>query len=88
MQNGTPLIALQELAGGERAEMVRRYAHLAADHLAPYAERLCALLVVAKEDHSTNRAQSKNKRLASLQAVELLVAGTCIGSYLPRIPLR
>lgn len=22
--------------------MVRRYAHLAADHLAPYADRLCA----------------------------------------------
>ena len=40
MQNGTPLFALQELGGWESAEMVRRYAHLAADHLAPYAERL------------------------------------------------
>jgi len=39
---GTPLFALQELGGWESAEMVRRYAHLAADHLAPYAERLCA----------------------------------------------
>ena len=29
-------------AAGRVAEMVRRYAHLAADHLAPYAERLCA----------------------------------------------
>ena len=41
VQNGTPLFALQELAGWESAEMVRRYAHLAADHLAPYADRLC-----------------------------------------------
>jgi integrase len=39
VQNGTPLFALQELGGWESAEMVRRYAHLAADHLAPYAER-------------------------------------------------
>jgi hypothetical protein len=28
--------------------MVRRYAHLAADHLAPYAERLSALRAVEK----------------------------------------
>ena len=43
MQNGTPLFALQEMGGWESPEMVRRYAHLAADHLAPYAERLGAL---------------------------------------------
>jgi integrase len=42
VQNGTPLFALQELGGWESAEMVRRYAHLAADHLAPYAGRLVA----------------------------------------------
>ena len=35
VQNGTPLFALQELGGWESAEMVRRYAHLAADHLLP-----------------------------------------------------
>ena len=40
MQAGTPLFALQELAGWEAAEMVRKYAHLAADHLAPWADRL------------------------------------------------
>ncbi len=43
VQNGTPLFALQELGGWESPEMVRRYAHLSADHLAPYADRLCAL---------------------------------------------
>lgn len=37
VQNGTPLYALQELAGWETERMVRRYAHLAADHLAPFA---------------------------------------------------
>ncbi|HET9108164.1 MAG TPA: hypothetical protein VFN79_13350 [Steroidobacteraceae bacterium] len=34
VQAGTPLFALQELAGWESERMVRRYAHLAADHLA------------------------------------------------------
>lgn len=43
VQNGTPLFALQELGGWESSEMVRRYAHLAADHLSPYADRLTAL---------------------------------------------
>lgn len=42
VQQGTPLFALQEMGGWESSEMVRRYAHLAADHLSPYAERLCS----------------------------------------------
>ncbi len=42
VQHGTPLFALQEMGGWESPDMVRRYAHLAADHLSPYAERLCA----------------------------------------------
>ena len=46
VQQGTPSYVLQELGGWESPEMVRRYAHLAADHLAPYADRLCALRVV------------------------------------------
>ena len=58
MQNGTPLFALQELGGWASTDMVRRYAHLAADHLAPYAERLSALRVVALEDDGTNTAQA------------------------------
>jgi integrase len=57
VQNGTPLFALQELGGWESPEMVRRYAHLAADHLAPYAERLCAMRAVAAEGDGTNTAQ-------------------------------
>ena len=38
--------------------MVRRYAHLAADHLAPYAERLCALRAVETANHGTFTAQA------------------------------
>ena len=37
VQQGAPLHVLQELGGWESAEMVRRYAHLTAEHLAPYA---------------------------------------------------
>lgn len=58
MQSGTPQFALQELGGWESAEMVRRYAHLAADHLAPYAERLCAGRAVESSDHGTFTAQA------------------------------
>jgi len=54
VQNGTPLFALQELGGWESPAMVRRYAHLAADQLAPYAERLGAIRAVDSEDVGTN----------------------------------
>jgi integrase len=57
VQNGIPLFALQELGGWESPAMVRRYAHLAADHLAPYAERLGAVRAVVTESDGTNRAQ-------------------------------
>jgi integrase len=40
VQNETPLFALQELGGWESTEMVRRYAHLSAGHLAKYAGNL------------------------------------------------
>ena len=53
VQNGTPLFALQELGGWESPEMVRRYAHFSAEHLTPYADRLCALRVVEGPDDGT-----------------------------------
>jgi integrase len=58
VQSGTPLHALQELGGWETADMVRRYAHLAAEHLAPYADRLCALRAVEEDVQVTNLAQA------------------------------
>ena len=61
VQRGTPLFALQELGGWESSEMVRRYAHLAADHLAPYADRLSALNVPGFQIHGTFTAQPENQ---------------------------
>lgn len=55
VQQGTPLHVLQELGGWESTEMVRRYAHLAADHLAEYAEKLAQPRAV--KDRGTNSAQ-------------------------------
>jgi integrase len=40
VQQGTPLHVLQELGGWSDYEMVRRYAHLSAEHLAHYAHNL------------------------------------------------
>lgn len=50
VQSGTPLHVLQELGGWQTATMVRRYAHLAVDHLAAY--------VGHTNIHGTNVAQS------------------------------
>lgn len=38
--------------------LVARYAHLAAEHLVPFADRLGALRVVASESDGTNTAQA------------------------------
>ncbi|MEE8512222.1 MAG: tyrosine-type recombinase/integrase [Acidiferrobacterales bacterium] len=51
VQAGTPLHVLQELGAWESADMVKRYAHLSASHLAEYAERVAGPHVV------TNRTQ-------------------------------
>ena len=56
--------------------MVRGYAHLAANHLAPYAERLCKANREGRNPRHVYGTDLKEKRLASLQAVDLLVAGT------------
>ena len=40
VQSGTPLNVLQELGAWESVEMVRRYAHLSADHLSAYARSM------------------------------------------------
>jgi len=66
VQQGTPLFALQELGGWESSEMVRRYAHLAAEHLAPYADRLGALRVVGSAVDGTNPSQAENDESLAL----------------------
>ncbi len=71
MQSGTPLFYLQQFGGWESPEMVQRYAHLSADHLAPYAERLSALRVVEPAVNGTNSSQAqKSEGLARMQALE------------------
>lgn len=57
VQNGTPLFALQELGGWESPEMVQRYAHLSAEHLAPYADKLSALRGVGVSHNDTFMSQ-------------------------------
>jgi integrase len=64
VQSGTPLHVLQELGGWESAEMVRRYAHLSADHLAPYADRLSTLRVV-ENSAGTNWSQARKSEGAA-----------------------
>lgn len=66
---------MQEMGGWSIVEMLRHYAHLAADHLVPFAESLCALRVARSEIHSNYVRARKMKGPASLQALDLMVAG-------------
>ena len=64
MQSGTPLHVLQELGGWASFAMVQRYAHLSADHLTPWADRLVAL----RAERGTNPAQGPvEQRIATAQ---------------------
>jgi len=54
IQQGTPLQALQELCGWESIEMVRRYAHFSAEHLAVYADRLVGATTPEEKQVGTN----------------------------------
>ncbi|WP_390901175.1 tyrosine-type recombinase/integrase [Serratia liquefaciens] len=57
IQSGVPLSALQEMGGWESIEMVRRYAHLAPNHLTEHARKIDALLGV----DDTNTTQGGNQ---------------------------
>jgi integrase len=75
VQNGTPLFALQELGGWESAEMVRCYARLAAEHLAPYAERLVTLSAAADERHGTQCHSPQTERACIAASPGLIGCG-------------
>jgi len=45
VRRGTPLHVLQEFGGWQLAQMVLRYAHFSAGHLAAYASNLPVLMV-------------------------------------------
>jgi integrase len=53
VQQGTPLSVLQELGGWQSSAMVSWYAHLGAEHLAPWNDRLAA--------YGTNPAQGPDQ---------------------------
>ncbi|WP_334470359.1 tyrosine-type recombinase/integrase [Arsenophonus sp. PmNCSU2021_1] len=60
IQSGVPLSALQEMGGWESIEMVRRYAHLAPNHLTEHARKIDAVFT----DNDTNTTQGLfNERL-------------------------
>lgn len=58
VQNGTPLNALQELGGWSSAEMVQRYAHLGAGHLAAYAKNINSLRLASNNHGKRNELKT------------------------------
>ena len=57
IQSGVPLSVLQEMGGWESIEMVRRYAHLAPNHLSEHARKIDAIF----GNHDTNMTQGVNQ---------------------------
>lgn len=57
IQAGVPLSALQEMGGWESIEMLRRYAHLAPNHLTEHARKIDSLL----GENDTNMTQGDNQ---------------------------
>ncbi len=51
VQNGTPLHILKELGGWSSFDMVQRYAHLAPEHLAEYANNSSASCKIVAEEN-------------------------------------
>ena len=51
------MYALQELGSWECVELVRKYAHLASDHLLQHADRMSGLRLVQDGEVATNRLQ-------------------------------
>lgn len=61
IQSGVPLSVLQEMGGWESIEMVRRYAHLAPNHLTEHAKQIDAIfgVDVPNMSHSGNQEEVK-----------------------------
>ncbi len=57
IQSGVPLSVLQEIGGWESIEMVRRYAHLAPNHLSEHARKIDVII----GNHDTNTTQGENQ---------------------------
>lgn len=57
IQSGVPLSVLQEMGGWESIEMVRRYAHLAPNHLTEHARQIDSIF----SDDVPNMSHMENK---------------------------
>ncbi|ORM68452.1 hypothetical protein HA51_14935 [Pantoea rwandensis] len=57
IQSGVPLSALQEMGGRESIEIVRRYAHLAPNHLMEHARKIDSLL--GGDDKNTTQGENQ-----------------------------
>jgi len=68
VQAGTPLYALQEMGGWKTAEMVRRYAHLSAEHLAEHAARIGGLGIEKAHASDSSDASDNETAAKSLMA--------------------
>ena len=65
MQLGTPLYVLKELGGWETLEIVKRYAHLAPEHLKQHAERVS----FGATSQIRHKAVTENPRLCAKSLV-------------------
>ncbi|MDR7940103.1 site-specific integrase [Enterobacter soli] len=61
IQSGVPLSVLQEMGGWESIEMVRRYAHLAPNHLTEHAKQIDSIFGVDVPNMSHNEILEKTK---------------------------
>lgn len=61
VQAGTPISVLQEMGGWESIEMVRRYAHLAPNHLTEHAKHIDVILDIRVPDMSHTEKQNGTK---------------------------
>lgn len=57
IQSGVPLSVLQEMGGWESVDMMRRYAHLAPNHLSEYARHIDTIF----DDNGTITTQGGNQ---------------------------
>ncbi len=62
VQQGTPLSVLQELGGWQSPAMVQRYAHLGAEHLAPWNDRLATHGMKLAQPANDNDQQDARQR--------------------------
>lgn len=61
IQSGVPLSVLQEMGGWESIEMVRRYAHLAPNHLTEHAKQIDSIFGVDVPNMSHGRNEEEAK---------------------------